>query len=139
MEIEKKEAVEKRKHVAEEKKRAQAIAAEEKLQRREKAKRVNRLEKRKRVEEEKAEGKMLREERRTAASVMPASLFVCAECGGRGSREDEENGAGWCDRWFHNYCLSMEDLTRAAESVGEESGFVRCVSPGRMKRKMVNV
>jgi len=73
----------------------------------------------------KTERKRLREERRTAASVMPASLFVCAECGGCGSREDEENGVDWygcdrCDRWFHNYCLSVEDLTSAAESVGEE-------------------
>jgi len=128
IEAEKKEASERRKRLAEEKRDERAKAATEKSQQREEAKRV-RLEKRKREEEEKAERKRAREERRTGASAIPASSFVCAECGGRGRCEDEENGVNWygcdrCDSWFHNYCLSVEELTRAAESVSEDSEWV---------------
>ncbi|WAR19054.1 POGZ-like protein, partial [Mya arenaria] len=97
-----------------------------------------RAEKRNNVEEEKAARKRAREEKRDVSrsqrqipgiEVMGACAYICAECDGHGCVSDEENGVFWygcdvCDRWYHNYCLSVGEVSKAVDSVCNQSDWV---------------
>lgn len=137
--------MEERKKEMEKRREAKAKEAEEKRVRLEK-KRQERVEKRKREEKEKEETKRIRIERKESEAssskakktvdinsqlaALSAAAYMCGVCGARGTIRDEENGVQWfgcdsCDRWFHDACLSQDEILSVRTSLTENS-FWNC-------------
>ncbi|WAR16827.1 hypothetical protein MAR_031421 [Mya arenaria] len=143
-EEEKRAGVEPRKKDAEEKHRVKAQEAEEKRQRKETTK-AAREEKRKNEEDEKEARKRARMEKKSRPgrkefrereiARVRAFSFVCGVCREHGTVTDEEKGLFWyscdgCDRWFHNVCLSVDDLCKAVESLNGGEWMCDSCRPG---------